>query len=88
MQTTAGDVSYTITGAAAAWDTFSIPPECRRSLENIGDEDCFVLMLTAGDHRKHIHWSDETQDAAKSAGLGFDASGFVAPQAMINLAQK
>lgn len=88
IETTLGDVDYTIAGAQSAWDTFSVPPDCRRSFSNAGDEACFVLMLTAGDHRKHIHWSDETLATAQAAGLGFDASGFVAPQALINLAQK
>ena len=86
--TTAGSVDYTITGGDSAWDTFSVPAQSMRQFENKAADECFVLMLTAGDHRKKIQWDEQTLAAAQQCGYGIDANGFVAPQHLINLAQK
>ena len=88
VETTSGDIDYTIQGGDSAWDTFSVPPESTRYFENTGNVECFVLVLTAGDHRKQIHWAEQALRLAQKNGYGIDANGFVAPQYLINLAQK
>ena len=62
VQTTEGMVGYTTVGSDQAWDTFSLPPGCWRTLTNTGPADALALLLTAGDHRKAIDWHDSEED--------------------------
>lgn len=87
VQTSEGPVGHTITGTAHAWDAFSVPHDCWRTLRNTGDQDALVLVMTAGDHRKCITWADAVVEAAARAGLSHDASGFVAQRQFVERAQ-
>lgn len=61
-----------------AWDTYSVPGGVFRTLTAIGDEPVEALLVLSGDHRKRPVFAPEILDAAREAGLGLDASGFVA----------
>ena len=88
VQTTEGMVGYTTVGTDQAWDTFSLPPGCWRTLTNTGPGDALALLLTAGDHRKAIDWHDTVLQAAAGMGLAIDASGFVAEKRFVDRAQR
>jgi hypothetical protein len=79
---------YALVGAATSWDTFALPADCWRSLVNDGPDEALVLVLTAGDHRKHIVWEDATVQAAARAGLAVDANGFVGDKRFVDRAQR
>lgn len=88
VHTTAGPVAHTLAGAAAAWDTFSVPPGCWRTLRNAGEGEALAVVMTAGDHRKRIIWDEAVVAAAAGAGLALDANGFVAPKTFVDRAQQ
>lgn len=88
VETTEGPVAYTLVGAPGSWDTFSLPPDCWRTLRNTGKGEALALVMTAGDHRKRITWDDSVKAAAALAGLAHDASGFVAPTVFVDRAQR
>ena len=88
VETTEGPGAHTLMGAPGAWDTFSVPSGCWRTLRNTGREDALAVVMTAGDHRKKITWADSVRDAAAKAGLSHDASGFVASKDFVARAQQ
>jgi quercetin dioxygenase-like cupin family protein len=88
VETTEGPVAYTLVGAHSGWDTFSLPPDCWRTLRNTGEGEALALVMTSGDHRKRITWDETVKAAAARAGLAHDASGFVAPKAFADRAQQ
>ncbi len=88
VDTTEGPVVHTLVGTTTAWDTFSVPPGCWRTLRNAGNHEALAIVMTAGDHRKRITWADAVVAAAARAGLARDASGFVAPKAFVDRAQQ
>ncbi len=88
VETTEGPVAHTLIGAAAAWDTFSVPPGCWRTLRNAGEQEALAIVMTAGDQRKHITWADAVVEAAARTGMARDASGFVALKAFVDRAQQ
>ena len=88
VETTDGPVAYTLVGTPTAWDTFSVPAESWRALRNTGKGEALALVMTAGDHRKRITWDDAVLAAAAQYGLAHDASGYVAPKAVVDRAQQ
>lgn len=88
VETTEGPVAHTLVGTPTSWDTFSLPPDCWRTLRNTGEGDALAVVMTAGDHRKRIVWDDAVTSAAASAGLARDASGYVAPKVFVDHAQQ
>ncbi len=88
VDTTQGPISHTLVGTATSWDTFSVPQDCWRTLRNTGEDEVLALVMTAGDHRKRIVWSDAVVAAAARADLTHDASGFVAPKNFVDRAQR
>ena len=88
VDTTEGPVAHALVGTATAWDTFSVPPGCWRTLRNDGNDAALAIVMTAGDHRKRITWADPVLEAAARAGLARDASGFVASKAFVDRAQQ
>ena len=88
IETTEGLIAYTLLGTPVSWDTFSLPPDCWRTLRNTGEGEALALVMTAGDHRKTITWDERVQAVAALAGLAHDASGFVAPKAFVDRAQQ
>ena len=85
----AADASTTVTiqGGASGWDSYAMPADCWRSLRNTGDAPAVLLLITAGDGRKHISWSPEVLAAAQTQGLTLDANGYVGPAYFIHRAQ-
>lgn len=84
-----GPVAITLEpkGSPQGWDSFATPGNCWRSLRNAGDCDVLVLVMTAGDGRKKIEWSDSVVQAAGRAGSALDADGYVGPTFFISRAQ-
>ena len=87
VHTTEGPVAYTAQAGERAWDTFSLPPGCWRSLANIGPGEALALLLTAGDQRKRIEWDAPVLRAAHALDRALDADGFVAPKRFVDRAQ-
>ncbi len=88
VDTVEGPVAHTLVGGSTAWDTFSVPPDCWRTLSNTGATEALAIVMTAGDQRKRITWSEAVINAAALAGLAHDASGFVAAKAFVDRAQQ
>jgi quercetin dioxygenase-like cupin family protein len=87
-QTTEGPVTHTTVGAEHAWDSFSIPPDHWRSLHNSGPGEALALLLTAGDHRKHVEWDPSVVQAAAAQDWALDANGFVGAKHLVDRAQR
>lgn len=66
-----------------AWDTYSVPAGVMRTLTNTGDAPVEVLVVLSGDQRKRPVFAPEVLEAAREAGLGLDASGFVAKASLL-----
>ena len=66
-----------------AWDTYSVPGGAVRKITALGDEPVEALVVVAGDHRKRPVFTSEVIEAARAAGLGLDASGFVAKASLL-----
>ena len=62
-----------------AKDTLSVPAGAWREISNRGDSDLEIAVVTAGDGKKRIEWSPAVVRAARSAKLGVDHNGYVAP---------
>lgn len=79
-------LDYTDGGACAtlnAWDTYSVPAGVQRTLTATGDTPVEALVVLSGDHRKRPVFAAEILYAARDAGLGLDASGFVAKASLL-----
>ena len=66
-----------------AWDTYSGPGGAFRKITAIGDKPVDALVVITGDHRKRPVFAPEVIEAARAAGLGLDASGFVAKASLL-----
>ncbi len=88
VDTTAGPVCHTAVGTSSAWDSFSLPANCWRTLKNSGSGEALALLLTAGDHKKHIEWSSAVVQACAAQDLALDASGLVASKRLVDRAQR
>lgn len=66
-----------------AWDTYSVPAGAMRTFTAKGDTAVEALVVLSGDHRKRPTFAPEVLSAAKEAGLGLDANGFVAKAALL-----
>jgi hypothetical protein len=89
VETTAGPVTHRAIGQANAWDTFSLPDRCWRTLRNPGQTPALGILMTAGDHRKRIEWdADVVARAAVDAGWALDANGYVAEKRFVDRAQR
>lgn len=79
--------SVTAQGLQSSWDSFAMPADCWRSYRNQGVQDAVVLVITAGDARKRILWSDDVVQAAGKLGHAVDANGYVGSKYFIDRAQ-
>jgi hypothetical protein len=64
-----------------------MPADCWRSLRNASDVETVVMLMTAGDGRKHIIWASDVVLAAAQLGKALDADGYVAPKYFVDRAQ-
>ena len=80
-------LDYDDGGAASVqldgWDTYSVPGGVFRSMTATGDAPVEVLVVVSGDQRKRPVFTPEIIDAARAAGLGLDAGGFVAKASLL-----
>lgn len=89
VDTTAGPITHRAQGQAKAWDTFSLPDRCWRTLRNPGTTPALGVLMTAGDHRKQIEWDPGVcASAAAKAGWAIDANGYVAEKRFVDRAQR
>ncbi|MEI6026625.1 MAG: hypothetical protein WCT47_08045 [Betaproteobacteria bacterium] len=89
VDTTAGPITYRAQGQAKAWDTFSLPDRCWRTLRNPGTTSALGVLMTAGDHRKRIEWDPTVcTHAATETGWALDANGYVAEKRFVDRAQR
>lgn len=80
-------VSLLASGSPQGWDSYAMPANCWRSLHNGGDTEAVVLLMTAGDARKHITWARDVSLAAATHDKAIDANGFVGTKHFIDRAQ-
>jgi quercetin dioxygenase-like cupin family protein len=66
-----------------AWDTYSVPAGTFRTVTALGDDPVEVLLVISGDHRKRPTFAPDVLEAARVAGLGLDAGGFVAKASLL-----
>jgi hypothetical protein len=57
-------------------------------LRNTGSEEAWVLLMTAGDHRKRIEWDEQVLTRARDSGWALDADGCVAERRIVERAQR
>ena len=57
----------------------SVPRGVWRDLTNVGDVTAHALVVNGGDSRTRIEWDGDIVAAARAAGFGRDAHGYVAP---------
>lgn len=61
----------------------SIPPGVWRDLRNVGDADAVAVIVSNAQQRPRVHWDDEVLASAAAGGWTHDASGYLAPAALI-----
>ncbi|WP_220180930.1 cupin domain-containing protein [Paracoccus versutus] len=64
-------------------DLYSFPADSWRSIRNTGSQAAEFILMTAGDHKKRILWSEEILQAAARLGFAIDPDGYVAPLALL-----
>jgi hypothetical protein len=84
-----GPAQYTLRGSTdQGWDTYAMPGGLWRELHNTGNEEAWVLLMTAGDHRKRIEWDEPVLARARDSGWALDADGCVAERRIVERAQR
>ncbi len=68
----------------SAHDTLSVPPGSWRSIVNTSsDPRSEVVVINGGDGRTRLEWSPDVVRAARAAGVGLDANGYLADWSLI-----
>ena len=75
-------------GTVQGWDSYAMPAEVWRSYRNRANEDAVILVITGGDHRKHLVWEAKVERAAAEADRAIDADGYVAPKRFVDRSQR
>ncbi|MEM1377098.1 MAG: hypothetical protein AAGG69_06885 [Pseudomonadota bacterium] len=75
----AGDVVSDL----GAWDTYSIPADVTRTLENTSDKPVEALIIISGDHQKRAQFRGDVLEQAYASGVTLDAQGYVADAHLI-----
>lgn len=66
-----------------AWETYSVPANQRIKMTALGDTPTETLLIVSGDQRKRPEFAADVLSEAHEAGLGIDASGFVAKASLL-----
>ncbi|MEO0637483.1 MAG: hypothetical protein AAFY73_12630 [Pseudomonadota bacterium] len=66
-----------------AWDTFSVPSDVTRSIQNMSDEPVEALVIITGDQQKRPQFRGDVLEQAYEKGLALDAQGYVADAHLI-----
>ena len=77
-----------VNSTPTTWDSYAMPADVWRSIENKGDVDIVLLIMTPGDGRKHITWSGDVVTAAATKGLAIDANGYIALKKFVDRSQR
>lgn len=64
-------------------DTYSVPENAWRCINNTSENEAEFIMITAGDARKRPQFTDEIQKKARELGFSLDASGYVVKSHLI-----
>jgi quercetin dioxygenase-like cupin family protein len=64
-------------------DTLSVPPGAWRSIVNSSGDDAEIVIVNGGDGRVRVTWAPDVVAEARSAGIGIDANGYIAPWPLI-----
>lgn len=65
------------------WETYSVPADVVRAIENCGDEPVEALVIVSGDHQKRPQFRGDVIEAAFREGDALDAQGYVASAHLI-----
>ena len=88
VETLDGESRHRLRGSASGWDSVALPDDHWRSLHNTGSVEALALLITQGNDRKAIAWSDEVLSSAAAHGLALDASGHVALKQFVDRSQR
>ena len=88
VETRDGESHHMLRGSASGWDSVALPDDHWRSLHNTGSVEALALLITQGNDRKAIAWSDEVLSSAAAHGLALDASGHVALKQFVDRSQR
>ena len=88
LTTANGSVTRPVAGTPAGSDSVAIPDHCWRSLRNVGDGEALAVLVTAGNDRKPVEWSDAVVKAAAALDLAIDANGCVAAKRFVDRSQR
>jgi quercetin dioxygenase-like cupin family protein len=83
VEVTQNEGTAAVSQTVAAQDLYSFPADSWRSIRNGGDTPAEFVLMTAGDHKKHIVWSDAIRREAARLGFALDHNGYVAPLALL-----
>ena len=65
-------------------DTLSVPPSAWRSIVNVSQTlDAEIVVINGGDGRNRLEWHSDVAEAAREAGVGLDANGYLASWSLI-----
>jgi len=62
-----------------AQELYSFPAYSWRDIHNAGDVPAQFILMTEGDHKKHIVWDQDIRQQAAKMGYAIDHNGYVAP---------
>lgn len=65
------------------YDVLSIPRDAWRRFESVGNDLAQVVLLTEGDGRVRLEWSDDVVAEARAKDLGLDPNGYTAPASLL-----
>ena len=88
VETLDGESRHMLRGSASGWDSVALPDDHWRSLHNTGSIEVLAMLITQGNDRKAIVWSDEVLSSAAAHGLALDASGHVALKQFVDRSQR
>lgn len=84
-QVTLNDADAAVDVRLGVHDTFSVPPGAWRSIINVSDHpNAEVVVVTGGDSRTRLEWAPDVVAAARTADVGIDANGYLAPWSLIH----
>ncbi len=88
VQCNDAQAQYSLKGHAKGWDTFAMPAHHWRRYHNSGDQEALLIVLSTGDERKRIEWSEPVLQEAAKHDFAIDANGFVAPKHVVDRSQR
>ena len=77
-----------LTEQVAAQEVFSAPANVVRAYRSVGDKPLEMAVISAGDHKTRISWSEEIVMAAGKAGVALDHNGYIADLDLLPLSVK